>query len=428
MDRQVGQLVVPAEAVADRPLRVLAHGATAHHVGTAEAGAVELQAQAIDHCASFLQGLHIAGIGVQRHHRLRPGSELDFRHGMEGAADAVPGVVGHRVVEHRGVVAAQADRAFRAVRVETVAHQGEDHVGMRQLLHAQRVVDAETAEQRGRQRRVQRRHFQLVGHAPAGAVVPLEMVRIDRLRCAVERVDHVIELRRAEVHQMQEGALAGAPVRIRRLRAQQDRRSVDAAAGEHVVARADGDLAPVRRHAAFVHAQAFEAGNLVAVDQQAVGTRQVEQLAALLQGRGNGGDQHRLLGVGRAAHPAVADVPAAAHVARDHFPVIAELLAAVPDHFVVGVRRYRPGCDAQALLHLLEPGRQFGAAVALDAMFLRPVLQGRLRSAEAGGPVDQRGAAHRAALEDGDGGVLAHPSDAFLVQAGIGLGFLQLEV
>jgi putative effector of murein hydrolase len=37
-----------AEAVGHRVFRVFAHGAAAHHVGTAQARAEELQAQAVD--------------------------------------------------------------------------------------------------------------------------------------------------------------------------------------------------------------------------------------------------------------------------------------------------------------------------------------------------------------------------------------------
>ncbi len=254
------------------------------------------------------------------------------------------------------------------------------------------------------------------------------MVGVDRLRCAVEGVDHPVEQPRAEIHRVQEGALADPLARIRRLRAEKNRRGVDAAAGEHVVPGPDPDPAAVGRHAALIHAQAFEARHLVAVQQQPVGARQVEQLATLVEGRRDGGDQHRLLGVDRAAHAAVAEVPATEDVARDDLPVIAELLAAQADHVVVGIRRQRPGRHVQALLHFLEPGRHVLRAVALDPVDLGPVLQGRFRGAEAAGPVDQGGAAHGAALEDGDGAVLAHPADAFLVQLGVGVGLLHLEI
>ena len=254
------------------------------------------------------------------------------------------------------------------------------------------------------------------------------MIGIERLRGAVEGVDHFIELRRGEVHRVQEGTLAGAAVWIGSVGAHQQRRAVDAAGGQHVVARLDQNLAAVGGHAALVQPQAFDAGDLAAADLQLVGTRQIEQLAALVEGGRNGGDQHRLLGVGRTAHAAVAQVPAAAHIARDDFPVIAELVAAAADHIIVGIRRDGPGRDAQTLLHLLEPGRHLGGAVALHAIGLGPVLQGAFRCAEAGGPVDQGGAAHGTALHDGDGAVLAHPSHAFLIQRAVGLGFLHLEV
>ncbi|MNH00873.1 hypothetical protein D3C79_600790 [compost metagenome] len=54
--------------------------------------------------------------------------------------------------------------------------------------------------------------------------------------------------------------------------------------------------------------------------------------------------------------------------------------------------------------------------------------QGRRGRAKAGGPVDQRGAAYRTALQNGDGAVLAHPAQAFLVETGVGLILKQVEV
>ncbi|MNY36744.1 hypothetical protein D3C86_1712520 [compost metagenome] len=109
-------------------------------------------------------------------------------------------------------------------------------------------------------------------------------------------------------------------------------------------------------------------------------------------------------------------------------PAIAEFFAAFADHVIVGVGWHHPRRDAQALFHFFEPRRHFRRAVALDVVFLGPVFQGRFRGAETGGPVDQRGAAHRPALEDGDRAVLAHAADAFLIKAGVGLVFEQLEV
>jgi len=109
-------------------------------------------------------------------------------------------------------------------------------------------------------------------------------------------------------------------------------------------------------------------------------------------------------------------------------PAVAELFTAFADHIVVGIRRQRPGRDAQALFHFFEPGRHFGAAVAFDRIFAGPMREGSVRGAKAGGPVDQGGTAHRPALQDGDSAVLAHAADAFLVKAGVGFVFQQLEI
>ena len=203
---------------------------------------------------------------MQRQHRLGAGGELDLGHVLEGTAQAVPGVIGDAVVEHRGVVAAQLHRAFGAVRMKAVAHQRQHHVGVRQLLHAQGVVHAETAEQRAGQGRVQRWHFQLVGHAAGDAVLPLEVVGIHRLRRAVEGVDDLLELRGGEIHQVQEGALAGAAMRVRGAGAHEDPGRVDAAAGQQVMTGLDQDAPAAGLDAACVHAPAFQADHLVTLD------------------------------------------------------------------------------------------------------------------------------------------------------------------
>src|SRR3546814_3127435 len=78
-----------------------------------------------------------------------------------------------------------------------------------------------------------------------------------------------------------------------------------------------------------------------------VDARVAQQAHAVIERSGDRCHQHRLLGVGRAAEPAVADVPAAAHVARYRFPMQAEFLAAVAQHGVVGVRFDGPWRDAE---------------------------------------------------------------------------------
>ncbi|MNF87845.1 hypothetical protein D3C84_703230 [compost metagenome] len=79
--------------------------------------------------------------------------------------------------------------------MEAVAHQRQHHIGVGQLLHAQGVVDTETPQQCAGEGGLQRRYFELVGHAPGGAVVPLEVIGVDGLRCTVEGVDQPVELR-----------------------------------------------------------------------------------------------------------------------------------------------------------------------------------------------------------------------------------------
>src|SRR5690606_26412043 len=101
VDRQVFQLVVAAEAVAHAQAWVFAHRATAHHVGAAQLGAVQRQVEAVDQFAGGRQVVDVVGIRVQRQYGLGTSGKLDFRHAVIGAADAVPGVVGQRVVEHR---------------------------------------------------------------------------------------------------------------------------------------------------------------------------------------------------------------------------------------------------------------------------------------------------------------------------------------
>ncbi|MNR21875.1 hypothetical protein D3C85_1388010 [compost metagenome] len=90
----------------------------------------------------------------------------------------------------------------------------------------------------------------------------------------------------------------------------------------------DPDFAAGRLDAARVHGHAVQTADLFTVVFQALGPGQIKQLAAVLEGRWNAGDQHRLLGVDRATHAAIAQVPAAAHVARDHLPVVAQRFAA----------------------------------------------------------------------------------------------------
>ena len=166
--------------------------------------------------------------------------------------------------------------------MKAVALQGDHGVGMRQRGHAPGVLHAIVAEQGGGESRVNRRHLQLVAGRAGRAVAPLKVIGVDRLRCAVEGFDALVEACRGEVRQVQEGALADALMRVRRFGAQQ-RRGIDTAAGEDVMLGDHADASTVRRHATFVHAQAVQADDPLALHQQAFGAGEIEQLAALVQ-------------------------------------------------------------------------------------------------------------------------------------------------
>ncbi|MOA58067.1 hypothetical protein D3C78_1823830 [compost metagenome] len=61
-------------------------------MGAAQACAIQLQAQAVDQRARFGEGLHVAGVGVHRHHGLGATGKLYLGHGMERPAQSIPGV------------------------------------------------------------------------------------------------------------------------------------------------------------------------------------------------------------------------------------------------------------------------------------------------------------------------------------------------
>ena len=69
------------------------------------------------------------------------------------------------------------------------------------------------------------------------------------------------------------------------------------------------------------------------------------------------GDQHRLLGIGWAAHATRSQVPAAFDVAWDDLGANAQLLSASAQQFVVGVGLPFPVVNIQALFSLFEPWR-----------------------------------------------------------------------
>ena len=129
------------------------------------------------------------------------------------------------------------------------------------------------------------------------------------------------------------------------------------------------------------------------------------------------GERGALLGVDRAAHPAVPGAQALPDVAADRIDVPAELLAAVVDGAVVRIGVLVVDlADPEPLLHFLEVRPQhlggqrqpFGAA---------PVVEDGVRRAVARGPVHDRPAAYRAPLQHLHREVRGRPVSAVLVEA-----------
>ena len=247
------------------------------------------------------------------------------------------------------------------------------------------------------------------------------------MRRTVVRIDQLIELGKAEGGGVEERTLTDALVRIGGFRAQQQCRAVNGAA-RHDDVRRFGDQTAAAGLVIVVQGSDFHAQHFAAFHDQALGAGAVHQLRTLLQRRRNGGDQHGLFGVGGAAGAAVTQVPASGYVTRNDFPVDAERGGTTAQHRVIGVGRHLPRGNIQTLFHFFEPGRHLVLAHALHAELTGPVLQRRFRGAEAGGPVNHRGAAHAAALQDRHGAIFAHTPGAFLIQVAVGFAFVHAEV
>ena len=99
-------MVMLAEAVDNRGCRVRAHGAAAHLVGGEQADAVGCHGELVD--GGFCVGPVGVPVGIQVHEAdfFGAGGELDFGHGVEGLAEALPEVVGDRVIQYRAAVVA----------------------------------------------------------------------------------------------------------------------------------------------------------------------------------------------------------------------------------------------------------------------------------------------------------------------------------
>ncbi len=81
-----------------------------------------------------------------------------------------------------------------------------------------------------------------------------------------------------------------------------------------------------------------------------------------------------------------------------------------------------------AFFPAIEPWRHGVGPEFFQSELVGPVVQGRLRCAETTGPVYRGGAAHAAALQNGDRPVPGYPAHAFLVEVGVGGLLVHLEI
>ena len=228
---------------------------------------------------------------------------------------------------------------------------------------------------------------------------------------------------------MEEGPLSNAAIGISDARTEKDHRIVDAATREH------GELGP--------HGNAL-AGGLVGLGiphdaadfgDLARGAR-IDRLhlhigvdiGAVADGLGHERDEHRLLGVDRAAGPAVTGVRTLAHVAPEHGGFPAEFLRPVPQDAVVAIGKTQlHALDSKARFDALPVGHEL-VIFYVHAVMLVPPLDNVLWSTEAGGPVDHRGATHGPPLQNRDGEIGRGAVAAVLIEQRIHVRLVHVEL
>src|SRR5690554_3328213 len=220
VDAEVGNVVVFAEAVDHGVFRVGAHAAAAHLVGGEQAGSVGFHGEFGDRCAGFGPGFVSGGIQVHGADGFGAGGELDFGHVQVGLADALPQVVGYRVVEYRAAIVAQGDGAAGALFVEAVAQQGDDRLHSGQLAEVGDVVGTGAGAVAGGHGRVHGGYFEFAAHGAAYALAEVDLVREDGLGCAEEGDYFGRHAGDGGVDRVDEGAFAHALLRVGQLRAQ----------------------------------------------------------------------------------------------------------------------------------------------------------------------------------------------------------------
>ena len=100
---------------------------------------------------------------------------------------------------------------------------------------------------------------------------------------------------------------------------------------------------------------AIERCHAVALEAQTPGTQSRVECCTPLQRRRQGGHQHRLLGIGRATHAAVAKIPTALDVALNMAEIDAKFFGTTNQDIVVGIGRHIPGTYRKLALHRRKP-------------------------------------------------------------------------
>ena len=189
MNRQIFQL--PMHAIGPRhPLRLGAgHAAAAHDMGAHHLEQARLHWQRQHRRAR----LRPRGVGrghfMQRKHLLRARRKLDFHHRQQRPACPVHHVVAERVVEHGGMVCAQAHLAARGLVMKAVAQQRQQRVVVRKRRQQVMLPLTETGHGRSKNQRMQRRRFQLVAHDAINRLGLQKMVGVNRLGRAAPGFD-----------------------------------------------------------------------------------------------------------------------------------------------------------------------------------------------------------------------------------------------
>src|SRR5207237_2479628 len=136
-------------------------------------------------------------------------------------------------------------------------------------------------------------------------------------------------------------------MRVGSIAAEQERRRSYGAGRHDKRRRVHGDLARRRIGTARVQADTMNSRRASVAMLDRPGACAREECRASRERRWNGRHQHRLLGVRRTTHPAIAEIPAALDVALYLAAGNTEHTGAPAQRAVVFIRRYHPGCDAE---------------------------------------------------------------------------------